>query len=105
MVEKFKFDTRLQEAVLKRRSGQQLTIIINGKEREAKCPVFVGTGTRDIPCLVERYNKAENARYSVVVLSCDGRNEEEKYWICIRLVLIEKAVVFFLENNQMNEIV
>lgn len=94
MVEKFKFDTRLQEAVLKKRSGQQSTIIIDGEEREVKCPIFVGTGTRDIPCLVKKVKETENEGYSVVAISFDDRNEEEKYWICIRPALIEKAVGF-----------
>jgi len=102
-MEKYKFDRKIQEAILKSKVGQQPTVIIDGKERKVRCPSFVGTGTCGIPCLVEEDNKVGNAGYSVVALSFDYRNEEEKCWICIRPAIIEKAVGFFLESNQMSK--
>ena len=39
MVEKFKFDTRLQEAVLKKRSGQQLSLM--GKKGRSSVPFLL----------------------------------------------------------------
>lgn len=100
-MEKFKFDTKLQEAVLKRRDGQQPTIILNGREKKVQCPVFVGTGTRDIPCLIEEDNKVGNAGYTVLAVSFDGLYVENKNWVCIQPMLIEQSIRFFIENHQM----
>lgn len=102
-MEKYRFDRKIQEAVLRRGTGQQPAIIIDGKEMNVENPVFVGNRTRDIPCLVEEDSKNGNAGYTVVAFSFNDRNEKEKYWICIRPALIEKAVGFFLESNQMSK--
>lgn len=64
-MEKYRFDRKLQEAVLRRNEGQQLTIIIDREERKARCPIFVGTSTRDIPCLVEKVREAGNWKYRI----------------------------------------
>ncbi len=100
-MEKYRFDRKLQEAVLRRNEGQQLTIIIDGEERKARCPIFVGTSTRDIPCLVEKVRETGNTEYNVVAVSFDNSDKEEKNWICIQPVFLERAIRFFIENHQM----
>lgn len=100
-MEKYRFDRKLQEAVLRRKEGQQLTIIIDGEERKARCPIFVGTSTRDIPCLVEKVRETGNTEYNVVAVSFDNSDKEEKNWICIQPVFLERAIRFFIENHQM----
>lgn len=100
-MEEYRFDRKLQEAVLRRNEGQQLTIIIDGEERKARCPIFVGTSTRDIPCLVEKVRETGNTEYNVVAVSFDNSDKEEKNWICIQPVFLERAIRFFIENHQM----
>lgn len=101
-MEKYKFYTKLQEAVLKWKTGQQPTVIIDGKEKKARCPVFVGIGTGDIPCLIEEDNKVGNAEYIVVATSFNNLDVENKNWICIQPMLIEQSIGFFIENYQMD---
>lgn len=98
---KYRFARKLQEAVLRRGNGQQPTVIIAGEERKVRCPVFAGSGTMGISCLVEEDNKIVNEGYRVVAVSFDNSDEKEKVWVCIQPVIIEKAIRFFLENNQM----
>lgn len=100
-MEKYRFDRKLQEAVLRRNEGQQLTIIIDGEERKARYPAFVGTSTRDISCLVEKVRETGNTEYNVVAVSFDNLDEKEKNWICIQPVFLEQAIEFFMENYQM----
>lgn len=100
-MEKYRFDRKLQETVLRRKEGQQLTIIIDGEERKARCPIFVGTSTRDIPCLLEKVRETGNTEYNVVAVSFDNSDKEEKNWICIQPVFLERAIRFFIENHQM----
>lgn len=100
-MEKYRFDRKLQEAVLRRNEGQQLTIIIDREERKTRCPIFVGTSTRDIPCLVEKVRETGNTEYNVVAVSFDNSDKEEKNWICIQPVFLERAIRFFIENHQM----
>ncbi len=100
-MEKYRFDRKLQEAVLRRQKGQQPVIIIDGKEMKVRNPVFMGNRVRDVPCLVERDNKTVNTGYTVVAVSFDSLDEREKAWVCIQPVLLEQAVRFFMGNNQM----
>lgn len=100
-MEKFRFGKKLQEAVLRRQEGQQPAIIIDGKEMKVRNPVFVGNRVRDVPCLVEEDNKAGNTGYTVVVVSFDNLNKQEKAWVCIQPVLLEQAIGSFMENHQM----
>ena len=99
-MEKYRFDRKLQEAAL-RKSGQQPTVIIDGRERKVRCPAFVGTGIVDIPCLVKEDSKTGNTGYSVVAVSFDSLDEKKKVWICIQSVFLEQAIGFFVGNNQM----
>ena len=82
MMEKFRFDRKLQEAAL-RKFGKQPTVIIDGRERKVRCPAFIGTGIADIPCLVKEGSKTGNTGYNVVAVSFDNSDKEEKNWICI----------------------
>ena len=103
-MEKYRFGRKLQEAVLKRQEGQQPAIIIDGKEMKVRNPVFVGNRVRDVPCLVEEDNKAGNTGYTVVAVSFDNLNRQEKAWVCIQPVLLEQAIGSFMENHQMEDI-
>ena len=100
-MEKYRFDRKLQEAVLRRNEGQQLTIIIDREERKARCPIFFFFFIRDIPCLVEKVRETGNTEYNVVAVSFDNSDKEEKNWICIQPVFLERAIRFFIENHQM----
>lgn len=100
-MEKFRFGKKLQEAVLRRKEGQQPAIIIDGKEMKVRNPVFVGNRVKDVPCLVEEDNKAGNTGYTVVAVSFDNLNKQEKAWVCIQPVLLEQAIGSFMENHQM----
>ena len=100
-MEKYRFDRKLQEAVLRRKEGQQPAIIIDGKEMKVRNPVFVGNRTRDIPCLVEEDNKTGNTGYAVVAVSFGNVDKKDKEWICTSPVLLEQAIGFFIENHQM----
>lgn len=102
-MEKYRFDRKLQEAVLRRNEGQQPAIIIDGEEMKVRCPSFVGAGTGDILCLVKEDSKTGNAGDTVVAVLFDGLDTEEKSWACIQPMLIEQSIGFFLENNQMDE--
>lgn len=103
-MEKYRFGRKLQEAVLRRQEGQQPAIIIDGKEMKVRNPVFVGNRVRDVPCLVEEDNKAGNTGYTVVAVSFDNLNKQEKAWVCIQPVLLEQAIGSFMENHQMEGI-
>ena len=103
-MEKFRFGKKLQEAVLRRKEGQQPAIIIDGKEMKVRNPVFVGNRVRDVPCLVEEDNKAGNTGYTVVAVSFDNLNKQEKAWVCIQPVLLEQVIGSFMENHQMEGI-
>ena len=100
-MEKYRFDRKLQEAVLRRKEGQQPAIIIDGKEMKVRNPVFVGNRTRDVPCLVEEDNKTGNTGYTVVAVSFGNVDKKDKEWICTSPVLLEQAIGFFIENHQM----
>ena len=99
-MEKYRFDRKLQEAVLRRKEGQQPAIIIDGKEMKVRNPVFVGNRTRDVPCLVEEDNKTGNTGYAVVAVSFGNVDKKDKEWICTSPVLLEQAICFFIENHQ-----
>ena len=103
-MEKYRFGRKLQEAVLRRQEGQQPAIIIDGKEMKVRNPVFVGNRVRDVPCLAEEDNKAGNTGYTVVAVSFDNLNKQEKAWVCIQPVLLEQAIGSFMENHQMEGI-
>ncbi len=103
-MEKYRFGRKLQEAVLRRQEGQQPAIIIDGKEMKVRNPVFVGNRVRDVPCLVEEDNKAGNTGYTVVAVSFDNLNKQEKAWVCIQPVLLEQVIGSFMENHQMEGI-
>lgn len=100
-MEKYRFDRKLQEAVLRRKEGQQPAIIIDGKEMKVKNPVFVVNMTRDVTCLVEMDNKTGNTGYTVVAVSSGNVDKKDKEWICTSPVLLEQAICFFIENHQM----
>lgn len=100
-MEKYRFDRKLQEAVLKRMGRKQSIITINGEERKVRCPVFIKTDTSVIPCLVKEDSKTGNTGYTVVAVSFDELDAEEKNWICIQPVFLERAIEFFMESNQM----
>lgn len=100
-MEKYSFDRKLQEAVLKRMGRKQSIITINGEERKVRCPVFIKTDTSVIPCLVKEDSKTGNTGYTVVAVSFDELDAEEKNWICIQPVFLERAIRFFIENHQM----
>lgn len=100
-MEKYRFDRKLQEAVLRRETGKQASVIIDGEERKVRYPAFVVAGTRDIPCLVKKVQETGNEGYSVVAISFDSLDGKEKAWVCIQPVLLEQAIGFFMENNQM----
>ena len=104
-MEKYKFDRKLQETVLKIGTGQQTIIIIDGEERKVRCPVFAGTGARAFPCLVEKVRETENAVYDVVAFSFDDVDKKEKDWICIQPVFLEQVIGVFLEKHQMEDMV
>lgn len=101
-MEKYRFDRKLQEAVLRRKEGQQPAIIIDGKEMKVRNPVFVGNRTRDVPCLVEEDNKTGNTGYAVVAVSFGNVDKKDKEWICTSPVLLEQAIGFFIEKYVRN---
>jgi|InofroStandDraft_1065614.scaffolds.fasta_scaffold13097_3 hypothetical protein len=100
-MEKYRFNRKLQEAVWRRKEGQQPAIIIDGKEMKVRNPVFVGNRAKDITCLVEEDNKAGNTGYTVVAISFSNVDKKDKEWICTSPELLEQAVGFFIENHQM----
>jgi len=103
-MEKFIFDRKIQQAILRRRVGQLPTVVINGDEKKVRGPAFTGAGTRDFPCLVEKERETGNAVYNVVAFSFDKADKKEKDWICTQPILLEKAIGFFIENHQMESI-
>lgn len=51
--------------------------------------------------MVEKVRETGNTEYNVVAVSFDNSDKEEKNWICIQPVFLERAIRFFIENHQM----
>lgn len=104
-MEKYGFEKEWKEAVLIRKENASTVLVMDGEEVEIDCPEIArgnvsGWGT---PCLVSGDGSPEDGKYSVMAFSLDHPKRENKDWICIRPVVFEDAVKYFLVNHHMEE--
>lgn len=100
-MKKFKFEKKLKEAVLKGRINGQALVVVDGKELTAQCSAWGKISyTEGVPCLVSENNNRGIGRYIVEAVSFGNQGEGRK-WLCIRPMLFEQAVEYFLGNHQL----
>lgn len=102
-MEKFKFETELQEAVLIFEEGQPY-VVVEGEKRRVRSPVprrRNSIGDEGIACLISEGDASGTA---VVAVLYDDL-PQEKEWLCINPLLMEDAVCFFLTRHLMERMV
>lgn len=102
-MEKFKFETELQEAVLIFEEGQPY-VVVEGEKRRVRSPVPLrrnSIGDEGIACLISEGDASGTA---VVAVLYDDL-PQEKEWLCINPLLMEDAVCFFLTRHLMERMV
>lgn len=106
-MEKYGFEKEWKEDVLIRKENASTVLVMDGEEVEIDCPEIArgnvsGWGT---PCLVSGDGSPEDGKYSVMAFSLDHPKRENKDWICIKPIIFEDAIEYFLTNNYMEEMV
>ena len=102
----YKFKEPLIEAILIKRNSQfTATVKLNGKEIEVHVPNtgrIADVNLKNIPCLLSYHDdKKRKLKYDIdAVLLSDDDN-----WIGINQILSNKLVQYFLETNQLTEMV
>lgn len=105
VLKKYEFNKKLKEGVLTGRIKGQALVVVDGKEQTAQCSAWGKIScTEGLPCLVSEYNSRESMRYTVEAVSFDNEGGKRK-WVCLRPMIFEQAVGFFLENHQMEKMV
>lgn len=100
---KYKFQKELKEAVLYGQINGEASILIDGVEEKARCHAMRKIVANGMPCLVSESNNGKALKYTVEAISFENKGKERN-WVCVRLVLIERAVEYFLENHQLESI-
>ncbi len=98
-MEKYKFEQKLIEAVITDKNRQNVSVLMDGKERKARCHLLMNV-EENTPCLVSQGSNG----YMVEAVSLYGKNRTNKEWFCINPLLFEHAVCYFLENHYMEDI-
>jgi len=101
VLKKYKFNKKLKEGILTGRIKGQALVVVDGKELTAQCSAWGNIScTEGLPCLVSENNSRGSMRYTVEAVSF-GNEGRKRNWVCLRPVLFEQAVEYFLENHQL----
>lgn len=100
-MEKFRFGKELKEAVLTYEDGKPY-VVVGGEKRKVRSPVSLkvnSIGEEGVACLISE--EAGDSGVEIVAVLFDDLQREGKNWICVKPMLMEQAVGFFLEHHQM----
>lgn len=101
MVKKYNFCKKLKEGILTGRIKGQALVVVDGKEQTAQCSAWDKIScTKRLPCLVSEDHSRGSIRYIVEAVSFDNEGGKRN-WVCLRPVLFEQAVEYFLEKHQL----
>lgn len=106
----YKFNEKLKKGLIKSRPNRFIMMVkIGNKTIKCHCPSTGRIGDlvfKDIPCPLSRSNNDKRkTNYTVEAISLDKESKQNKAWIGINQVKINKYIEFFLKNNLFPEMI
>ena len=106
----YKFKQKLEEGLIKSRPNRFIMMVkSSNKIIKCHCPATGRIGDlvfKDIPCLLSRSNNDKRkTNHTVEAISLDKESKQNKAWIGINQVKINKYIEFFLKNNLFPEMI
>lgn len=103
-MKKYKFKTKLKEALLIKRQERPVpvSIFMDGEEMQVICLGTGGVKDGEYACLVSPNSNLTGMEQHVIeAVAFDGLDSKERHWISLRPAVYNDAAAFFLENHLM----
>lgn len=100
-MKKYRFIDEFETGLIVK-NEETVSLILDGKKVDFKCPILGDVGIEGIPCLV-RVNSEK--KITVEAVSDGVSDTGRRNWICLRPMVYEEAFGFFLEQYMRGKVI